>query len=153
MNLFIPILLFISALLANSVSAQTVDRKKLRHLKVSQAERDRLADRLDKFIELEIKKDFETQFEMVPTNCPAYLHCWSGSKAEYVERKMATAVSFGELLELKLGNVEGKLKDNCVGIPLTPKLKQGKKIYFNASSSIACLKDGEWYFTFSYIEI
>ncbi|HMT08661.1 MAG TPA: hypothetical protein PKA82_11710 [Pyrinomonadaceae bacterium] len=153
MNLSIPILLFIAALLANSVSAQTVDRKKLRHLKVSQAERERLADRLAKFIELEIKKDFETQFEMVPTNCPAYLYCWSGSKAEYVNYKMASYRMYGELIELKLGKVEGRLKDNCVGIPLSPKLKDGKKIYFNASASVACIKNGEWYLAFSYVEI
>lgn len=49
--------------------------------------------------------------------------------------------------------VEGKLEDNCVGIPLVPKLKKSKNTYFNASSSVACLKDGEWYFSLSFAEI
>ncbi len=141
-------------MLLSFASAQSINAKKLNHLRVSEELRARLVERLNLFIEYELTQQYDKQFDLLATKCPEYLHCYNIERQEYAKQKLEQMKVYGTLLELKFKSVsEIKLKDNCVGIGLIPKLRDNDKIYYNASSSIACLKNNDWFFSFAFLEI
>jgi hypothetical protein len=142
-------------LLSSSASAQKVDVRKLSRLHLSKDLRVRLAERLSLFIEYEMTEQYEKEYDLLATRCPeGYSEiCAVIPKDEYVKWKRKERESYGTLLELKFEGVYGDVRDNCVFPTLIPKFRKGKAAYSNASSAIACLQDGDWYFRFDLIEI
>ena len=128
--------------------------EKVKRLKTSPELKSRFVERLSLFIEYELKQQFDKQFDLLATNCPEYLHCRKPEREEYAKQKSEQMRMYGKLLELQFDGIpERKLKDNCVGIILSPKLRDKDKVYYNASSAIACLDDNDWFFRFDLVEI
>ncbi len=141
-------------MLLSSASSQTVNPKKISHLRVSEKLRERLVERLNQFIRYELSQQFDKQYDLLATKCPEYLHCYDIGRQGYAKQKLEQMNIYGTLLELKFTDIsKRKLKDNCIPIGLIPKLRKNNNIYVNASSSIACLQDNDWFFRFDFVEI
>jgi hypothetical protein len=140
-------------LLSSSTFGQGIDAKKLSRLRVSEDLRTRLAERLNLFIEYELSQQYQKQYDLLATKCPANLQCGNASREEYVKGKLNVANSLGALLELRFKGIDRKLKENCAYLSLKPKLRKGKVVFSYATVTLACLQDDNWYFYFSFVDI
>jgi hypothetical protein len=149
---YLPVCVFL-ILLSSSAFAQRVDTKRLSRLRVSGDLRARLAERLNSFIEYELSEQYGKQYDLLALRCPTGYGCAVISREEYVKEKRQTREGYGKLLELKFVGIDGRLREGCASPDLIPKFRKGKFVYINASSTIACLQNGEWYFRFWLVEI
>jgi hypothetical protein len=140
-------------LLSSTALAQSVDAKKLSRLRVSEGLRARLAERLSLFIEYELSGQYEKQYDLFATKCPAGYRCAELSREEYVKEKRTIQGDMGTLLELKFVSVGRKLQGDCAFPVLAPKFRKGQAVYSNMSLTIACLDNGEWFFRFWLVDI
>jgi hypothetical protein len=140
-------------LLSTSAYAQKVDAKKLSRLPVSEELRARLAERLSLFMEYELTGQYEEQYDLLAARCPAGYHCAAISRDEYVEEKRKEREEMGTMLELKFEGVDRKMRENCAFAFLGPKFRKGKFVFDYATSTLACLQDGDWFFRFWLVEI
>src|SRR5829696_3933149 len=121
-------------LLSTPAFAQRVDARKLSRLRVSEALRARLAERLSLFMEYELAGQYEKQYDLLATRCPAGYPCPAVSRDEYVREKRRERDDVGTMLELKFEGIGGKLRDGCAAPLLGPKFRKGKIVYHYATS-------------------
>ena len=149
---YLSLCLFL-VLISGSAFGQATDAKKLSHLRISEDLRARLIERLNLFIEYELSQQYEKQYDLLATKCPANLQCGHASREEYVEGKRNIRNSLGILLELKVKGIDKKLQENCAFLSLSPKLRKDNVVFSYATVTIACLQDGDWYFRFWFVDI
>ena len=137
-----------------TVYSQSADMKTFRRLQTTVELRERLVSQFNAFVEYEMTKQYEKQFDLVAAAGLAQRNKANLTREEYVAEKRKLVEVNGEVLELKVQNVDREFKEgNYVAINVRVVLQKDGRKDTDQPIMLADRTDGDWYFTLTYFDV